>query len=92
MFEKVKNFAVSAKNKVAVASVSAMSALMTVGVGAFAQTSSTTIAPTIDLSSIDFSPLTKAISDAVPVALPVVVGVVGIRKAISFVMGLVRGA
>ena len=45
----------------------------------------------IDLSSVDFTPLTNAITQVVPQVLPVVVTVLGIRKAISFMMGCIRG-
>ena len=45
----------------------------------------------IDLSSVDFTPLTNAITQVVPQVLPVVVTVLGTRKAISFMMGCIRG-
>lgn len=46
----------------------------------------------IQWGSIDISPITSAISDAVPVVLPVIVGIAGIRKAVSFVVGMIRSA
>lgn len=45
----------------------------------------------INLSGVDFTPLTQAITGIVPEVLPVVVTVLGIRKAISFMMGCIRG-
>ncbi len=48
--------------------------------------------PIIDLSGVDFAPLTAAITQVVPQVLPVVVTVLGIRKAISFMIGCIRGA
>lgn len=48
--------------------------------------------PVIDLSGVDFTPLTTAITQVVPQVLPVVVGILGIRKALSFMMGCIRGA
>lgn len=46
----------------------------------------------LDLSSVDFSPVTDTIMSVVPQALTFVIGVLAIRKGISFLMGLVRGA
>lgn len=46
----------------------------------------------IDLSSVDFAPVTATIQSVIPQALTFVVGVLAIRKGISFLMGLVRGA
>lgn len=48
-------------------------------------------APTIDLSNVDFTGLTSAITGMVPAIMPVVVSVLGIRKAISFMMSCIRG-
>lgn len=45
----------------------------------------------IDLSTIDFSGLTTAITGIVPQVMPVVVTVLGVRKAISFMMSCIRG-
>jgi hypothetical protein len=46
----------------------------------------------VDFSSVDFSAITATISAGVPVVMPIVVTLVGLRKGISFVMGMVRGA
>lgn len=53
-------------------------------------TSTTT--PTIDWGTISVEPITTAISSAIPVALPLVISIAGIRKAISFVVGMIRSA
>lgn len=50
------------------------------------------VAPAIDLSTVDFGPVTATITSVIPQALTFVVGVLAIRKGISFLMGLVRGA
>ena len=52
----------------------------------------TTPSTGITWGTIDISPITTAISDAVPAVLPALIGIVGIRKAISFVMGMIRSA
>lgn len=52
----------------------------------------TTPSTGINWGTIDISPITSAISAAVPSVLPAVIGIVGIRKAISFVMGMIRSA
>lgn len=44
------------------------------------------------LTSVDFSALTSTIEAIVPIVLPVVVSVLGIRKGISFMMGVIQGA
>lgn len=44
------------------------------------------------LANVDFSALTATIEAIVPVVLPVVVSVLGIRKGISFMMGVIQGA
>lgn len=74
------------KASIAVASVG--SAALGMAFGASAETSTT---PTIDLSKVDFSGLTAAITGVVPQILPVAVTICGIRKAISFVMSTIRG-
>ena len=51
----------------------------------------TTTQPVIDVSSVDFTGLTNAITSMVPQVLPVAVTVLGIRKAISFMMSTIRG-
>lgn len=48
--------------------------------------------PSISWGTIDISPITSAISDAIPVVLPAVIGIAGIRKAVSFVIGMLRSA
>lgn len=48
--------------------------------------------PVIDLSTVNFAPVTNAITSVVPQALTFVVGVLAVRKGISFLMGLVRSA
>lgn len=58
----------------------------------FAVATTSVTAPTLDLSGVDFSGLTTTIMSVIPAVLPVVVTIVGIRKAISFMMGMVRGA
>lgn len=50
-----------------------------------------TAASLISLSGVDFTPLVASITAIVPEVLPVVVTVLGIRKAISFMMGCIRG-
>ncbi len=45
----------------------------------------------IDVSSVDFSGLTSSITSMVPQVLPVAVTIIGIRKALSFMMGTIRG-
>lgn len=47
--------------------------------------------PVVDLSGVDFSGLTSSITSMVPQVLPVAVTVLGIRKAISFMMSTIRG-
>lgn len=44
------------------------------------------------LKAIDFSGLTATIEAMLPIVLPVVVSVLGIRKGISFMMGCIQGA
>ena len=46
----------------------------------------------IDLSNVDFSPIVNAIQGAIPAVLTAIVPIVGVRKALSFVMGAVKGA
>lgn len=82
---KAKNFA----DKVTIAAVSAVSAVGAAGITASAE--GTASAPTVDLSGVDFSGLTASITSMVPQVLPVAVTVLGIRKAISFMMSTIRG-
>lgn len=44
------------------------------------------------LQSVDFSAIGDTISAVVPVALPVVVGVLAIRKGFSFLIGMIHSA
>lgn len=46
----------------------------------------------LDLSSVDFSPIVNSINSAVPSVLTAIIPIVGVRKVISFVMGAVKGA
>lgn len=49
-------------------------------------------APVLDLSGVDFSPLTATLTSVIPAVLPVVVTCCGFRKGISFMMSAIRGA
>ena len=82
---KAKKFA----DKATMAAVTAVSAVGAAGITASAETTVTT--PTVDLSGVDFSGLTASITSMVPQVLPVAVTVLGIRKAISFMMSTIRG-
>ena len=42
--------------------------------------------------TINVEPIVTAIKDALPLVLPAVISIVGIRKAISFVIGMIRSA
>ena len=75
-------------DKASVAVGSAAVGISTMAVSAFAEGGSS---PTIDLTGVNFDGLVSAITNAVPQVLPVVVTVVGIRKAISFIIGTIRG-
>ena len=44
------------------------------------------------IKSVDFSSLTQTIEAVIPIALPISVGLVGIRKGISFLLSMIRGA
>ena len=77
-------------DKASVAVGSAAMGLATVSMNAFAAVEGVE-SPTIDLSGVNFDGLVTAITNAVPQVLPVVVTVVGIRKAISFIIGTIRG-
>lgn len=46
----------------------------------------------VDFSSVKFDTVSNSISSAIPSVLPVVLTIIGIRKTISVVMGLIRGA
>lgn len=85
---KAKNFA----DKASVAAVTAFSAVGAAGISASAESGTTSTAtPVVDLSGVDFSGLTSSITSMVPQVLPVAVTVLGIRKAISFMMSTIRG-
>lgn len=81
-------------NKASIAVVTAVSAVGAAGITASAEsgvTAPTVTTPTVDLSGVDFSGLTASITSMVPQVLPVAVTVLGIRKAISFMMSTIRG-
>lgn len=84
---KAKNFA----DKATMAAVTAVSAVGAAGITASAEGGATVSTPTVDLSGVDFSGLTASITSMVPQVLPVAVTVLGIRKAISFMMSTIRG-
>ena len=85
---KAKKFA----DKASVAAVTAVSAVGAAGISASAAEGAPTVTtPTVDLSGVDFSGLTASITSMVPQVLPVAVTVLGIRKAISFMMSTIRG-
>lgn len=88
---KLKMYGMLAKaeqaiNKASITAAGALGAVATVGVTASAEAA----APTVDLSGVDFSGLTSSITSMVPQVLPVAVTVLGIRKAISFMMSTIR--
>ena len=76
-------------NKASITAAGALGAIGAVGVTASATDGAT--APTVDLSGVDFSGLTSSITSMLPQVLPVAVTVLGIRKAISFMMSTIRG-
>lgn len=85
---KAKKFA----DKVGVAVVTAVSTVGAAGISASASGGTPTAStPVVDLSGVDFSGLTSSITSMVPQVLPVAVTVLGIRKAISFMMSTIRG-
>lgn len=87
-FAKAKNFA----DKATMAAVTAFSTVVgAAGITASAEGGATVTTPTVDLSGVDFSGLTASITSMVPQVLPVAVTVLGIRKAISFMMSTIRG-
>ena len=92
---KIYGGLVKAKNaidKVSVTAVGAASAVGLTGISVSASSGApTTTQPVIDVSSVDFTGLTNAITSMVPQVLPVAVTVLGIRKAISFMMSTIRG-
>lgn len=46
----------------------------------------------IDLTGVDLSGVMTGITDMLPVVLPVLIGFIGIRKAIAFLMGALKKA
>ena len=89
---KIYGGLVKAKNALDKFSVTAATAVSAVGVaGISASAAEGASAPVVDLSSVDFSGLTASITSMVPQVLPVAVTVLGIRKAISFMMSTIRG-
>jgi len=79
-------------DKASITAVGAVSALGAAGITASAEGgASGGTTPVIDVSSVDFSGLTTAITSMVPQVLPVAVTILGIRKAISFLMSTIRG-
>lgn len=93
---KVYGALVKAKSAIDKGCMTAIGAASAVGltgisVSAVGETGSTPTAPVIDVSSVDFTGLTNAITSMVPQVLPVAVTVLGIRKAISFMMSTIRG-
>lgn len=94
---KIYGGLVKAKNALDKASVTAMSAMGAIGATGIVASAEETVsggtasAPVVDLSGVDFSGLTTSITSMVPQVLPVAVTVLGIRKAISFMMSTIRG-
>lgn len=85
---KAKKFA----DKAMITLGSAATAVFAAGINVSAEdVPTTTSAPVVDLSGVDFSGLTSSITSMVPQVLPVAVTVLGIRKAISFMMSTIRG-
>lgn len=79
----------SALDKASITAIGAVSAFGVAGITASAEGPTST--PVIDVSAVDFSGLTASITSMVPQVLPVAVTVLGIRKAISFMMSTIRG-
>lgn len=92
---KIYGGLLKAKNAIDKASVTAVGAASAVGLTGITASAveggASTTAPVIDVSSVDFTGLTNAITSMVPQVLPVAVTVLGIRKAISFMMSTIRG-
>ena len=49
-------------------------------------------AVTYNWGTIDITPITDAIMSVIPVVLPAVIGIAGIRKGVSFLVGMIRSA
>ncbi len=90
---KIYGGLLKAKKAIDKASVTAIGAASAVGLTGITASAveTTSTAPVIDVSSVDFTGLTNAITSMVPQVLPVAVTVLGIRKAISFMMSTIRG-
>ena len=90
---KIYGGLVKAKNALDKLSVTAATAASAVGIAGISASAAEggASAPTVDLSGVDFSGLTASITSMVPQVLPVAVTVLGIRKAISFMMSTIRG-
>lgn len=81
----------SALDRGAVVVGTALAGVLGTGVVSSAETPAAASTPVVDLSGVDFSGLTSSITSMVPQVLPVAVTVLGIRKAISFMMSTIRG-
>lgn len=89
---KIYDGLVKAKSFIDKASVTAIGAASALGASAItASAEGSSTSAVIDVSSVDFSGLTNAITSMVPQILPVAVTILGIRKAISFMMSTIRG-
>jgi hypothetical protein len=44
------------------------------------------------LSSVDVSPIVNQITAMLPIAVPALISVLAIRKGVSFLIGLIKGA
>lgn len=81
----------SALDRGAVVVGTALAGVLGTGIVSSADTPAAASTPVVDLSGVDFSGLTSSITSMVPQVLPVAVTVLGIRKAISFMMSTIRG-
>lgn len=88
---KIYSKLVSAKKAIDKASI----AVGTFGVTALGLATSASaegaVSPVVDFSGVDLTGLTASITGCIPQVLPVAVTMVGIRKAISFFLGTIRG-
>lgn len=48
--------------------------------------------PMINITGVDFTVIMQEITALIPALLPAVFGVLAVRKGLSFIMGMVRGA
>lgn len=51
-----------------------------------------TVVPAFDFSTLDFSSLMTTFVQVLPVAIPVAIGFIGLRKALGYVMSLLKKA